>query len=163
MENNNLESLINQCKESALEAQARILRTFAHVPDEKLIWSPSEKSKSALQIVAHCAMGNHAFATILRGEELPMMGGPEETMAELRRQEQSVATRDQAIQMLEENTQSVLAALDGVKPEQLSTHPNSPFGPMPFVFWMMLPGMHVGNHAAQIDYIQTIWGDLTVH
>ena len=29
--------------------------------------------------------------------------------------------------------------------------------------WVNLPGMHMDNHAAQIDYLQTIWGDLANH
>jgi hypothetical protein len=29
--------------------------------------------------------------------------------------------------------------------------------------WAILPGLHMGNHAAQIDYLHTIWGDVTDH
>ena len=47
--------------------------------------------------------------------------------------------------------------------ERFATSPNSPFGPMPMAFWVNLPGMHMGSHASQIDYLQTIWGDLVDH
>ena len=47
------------------------LRTFKHVPENKLNWCPAPTSKSALRIAAHVALGNSAFASILRGEKPP--------------------------------------------------------------------------------------------
>ena len=34
---------------------------------------------------------------------------------------------------------------------------------MPMTFLMNLPGIHANAHAAQIDYLQTCWGDQEVH
>jgi hypothetical protein len=65
--------------------------------------------------------------------------------------------------MVEDSTAAVLEALDSVTAEMLDTAPLSPFGPFPFAFWMQLPAEHMKAHASQIDYLQTIWGDLENH
>ena len=57
----------------------------------------------------------------------------------------------------------VLAALDSVTPARAETVPDSPFGQMPFAFWMEVPANHTVAHARQLDYLQTIWGDLQDH
>jgi len=47
--------------------------------------------------------------------------------------------------------------------ERFATSPNSPMGAFPMAFWASLPGLHMSGHATQIDYLQTIWGDLADH
>jgi uncharacterized damage-inducible protein DinB len=158
-----LSELIAQAKQGAQDAREQLLRTFAFVPEEKLKWSPSPSARTALQIVSHCGMANYAFATILRGEEMPMPASPAEANAQIRAAGSDVATREEAVALVENSTVEVLQALDQVTAEMLETTPQSPFGPFPFAFWMQLPGEHMKAHAPQIDYLQTIWGDLENH
>lgn len=159
----NLSDLVAQAKESAQMGRERLLRSFDFVPDEKLNYSPAETARTSLQIVAHCGAANTAFATIIRGEDLQMPSDPVEAARIIRQSGMEIKTREEAVRLLEESTDQVLAALDKVTPEMLDTSPMSPFGPFPFVFWMNLPGMHMNGHVSQLEYIQTIWGDLETH
>ena len=154
---------IGEIKQTTEQAKARLLKTFGFVPDDKLTWSPSQSARTALQIVAHCGMSNQAFATLLRGEELDFPSDPKEAAALIRQGGQDIATREEAIQLLDTATAAVIQALDKATPELLASSPNSPFGPLPYTFWMGVPSMHMSGHANQIDYIQTIWGDYQDH
>lgn len=113
--------------------------------------------------MAHCGLANSAFAAILRGEELPMPASPEEADAQIRAGGRDVGSREAAIRLVEDSTAEVLDALGNVTVEMLDTAPPSPFGPFPFAFWMQLPAEHMKSHAPQIDYLQTIWGNLENH
>ena len=58
---------------------------------------------------------------------------------------------------------AVHAALDALTPERIDSIVETPVVTRPMPFFMNLPGIHMGNHAAQIDYLQTIWGDMDFH
>lgn len=158
-----LAELIARTKERVERSKAQLLRTFEFVPDEKLRYAPASSARTALQIVSHCGMANFAFATILRGEELEMPTDPVEAAAQIRMAGHEIAAREEAVKLVEDSSEQVLAALENVTDEMLETAPHSPFGPMPFTFWMALPADHISVHASQIDYLQTIWGDLESH
>jgi hypothetical protein len=155
--------MITQTKQSTEAAKAQLLATFAFIPDDKLTWSPSETARTALWIVGHCGVSNSAFATVLRGEPLQVPSDPEEAVALIRAGGKEITTREAAIALVEESTAEVLRALDNVSSEQIESAPLTPFGPIPFSIWMTLPGEHMGGHARQIDYLQTIWGDVRDH
>ena len=152
----NVPELVAEAKQSTDQARNLLLGTFQHVPDDKLTWSPSPAARSAIQIVAHCGMANQAFATVLRGEDLPIVSA-EEAAQKIREAGRDLTDRDTAVRLVDSSTEAVLQALDNVTPEMLETSPTSPFGPFPFLFWMKLPGVHMSGHACQIDYLQTIW------
>jgi hypothetical protein len=46
---------------------------------------------------------------------------------------------------------------------RFATSPESPMGSLPMAVWMRLPSLHTSSHASQMDYLQTIWGDLADH
>ena len=155
--------MVAQSKKAAESGKARLLKVFEFVPDDKLTWSPSPHARTPIQIVAHCGVANGAFATILRGEKLRLPKDPVEAAALIRKGGSDVTSREVAIQIVESSTAEVLAALDNVSEELAATSPDSPFGPIPFPFWMGVPGDHMEGHAHQIEYIQTIWGDIQDH
>ncbi|RYG31436.1 DinB family protein [bacterium] len=159
----NLSEQIAQLKKSTEESKADLLKTFEFVPDEKLTWSPTESARSPIWIVAHCGGANAAFAAILRGEPLPMPEDPVEASAMIRNTGRDVQSREEAVKSVEESTAALIAALDGVTEEMTNSMTPTPFGPMPFRMWMEVPAPHMSGHARQIDYIQTIWGDLQDH
>lgn len=158
-----IQSIIQPFRDSAKSSTEMMLATFAHVPDDKAEWAPSPTAKSALAIIAHCAEANYAFAKVIRGEDLGPTESKEEALQNIRESGRDAVSRQEAIRQLEDSTAQVLEAMDHVQPEQLDTMPDSPFGPMPFRFWLSLPGRHTLGHKYQIDYLQTIWGDLEFH
>jgi hypothetical protein len=61
-------------------------------------------------------------------------------------------------------TDEVVTALDTLTPEEVDMRLDSSLGwTMPMTFLMTLPGTHAMSHTAQIDYLQTCWGDQEVH
>ncbi len=153
---------IEQAKQAVNTAKDRLLKTFSFVPNDKLNWSPSPTAKNALRIAAHAAVGNYANASLIRGEKLKTTS-PSEMMAFVYAEEKKVTSRDQAVKLIEDSCKTVLAALDGLTEQKMATSVASPFGTFPMMFWMNFPSSHMEYCAAQIDYLQTIWGDLEIH
>ena len=158
-----LKDKIDGAKASLQGAKEKLLKSFASVPDDKLTWSPSETARSAVWLVAHCGTANQAFAAILTGKPLPFPSDPKEVAEIIRNAGREITSREEAVRLLETSTAEVLAALDATTEDKLASSPNSPFGPLPYGFWMAVPGGHIGGHTQQLEYLQTIWGDLQDH
>lgn len=159
----NVSELVQKIKDEVESSKQQLLKTFEFVPDEKLTWTPGEPARSAVQIVSHCGMANNAFAAIIRGEKLEVPEDRDERAKLIREAGKDITSRDEAVRLLNDSCAQVTQALDQVTPESLASSPESPFGPVPFTFWMNLPATHMGGHSNQIDYIQTCWGDLEEH
>jgi uncharacterized damage-inducible protein DinB len=153
---------VEGCKKSLGMIQHRLLTTFSFVPDDKLTYAPAETCKTSIGIIVHCANSNHFFAHIIAKQKM-MDVDPAEAQKEAKAKELSVTSRDEAIQMLNDSIKVVEAALDTVNDETINAVIETPIVTMPMNFWMNLPGRHMDNHASQIDYIQTIWGDMDWH
>lgn len=146
---------IAQAKELAAMSMSRLQDTFAHVPDVKLDWTPYDTAKSPLAIAAHCGYCNRYFASVLRGDP-PRHENVHDVLAEVHELTKSITTREQAASLLGETTTELGAAFDSVDPSRLATDPR-------LLFFLTLVGRHNDGHAAQIDYLQTCWGDLEDH
>lgn len=146
---------IRQAKNLADLALKRLARTFSYVPDDRLNWTPSETSKSALRVLVHSALSNEYFAAVLRGDELPHQSA-EEVVAMIQTRESAIQTRGEALELLETTSRQVLEAFDKLDPTRLTIDPK-------VAFVLLLVGRHADGHASQIDYLQTTWGDLDDH
>lgn len=147
----------------AQESCAYFVKTFSFVPDDKLNYSPSDSARSPLQLAAHVALANGVFAGFIQGESVEFPGDADDFREWQRMQEESFEDRSVVVDLLQYNTNEAIEAMRLMTPELYATSPVSPFGPMPMPFWMHLVSMHLNVHASQIDYLQTIWGDLEDH
>ena len=140
------------------------LRNFSHVPDDKLEWTPTPTSKSAIRIAAHTALYAGRFAQMIRNRRLPAPDNLSEWLAERDAEEVAITSREEMEKVFREGTAEVLAALDTLMPEELEMSLESGQGwSMPMKQLMGLPGWHATLHAGQIDYLQTCWGDQQVY
>src|SRR5688500_14294904 len=156
--------LIENCKKDAVTAMEWFLRNLSKVPEERLTWSPSPTSKSALQIAAHTAVTAGNFASMIRARKLP--GGDELSDFIERTTAAEIALTDieEIKALLRKNTDEVLAALDSLSPGDTEIVLDSSLGwSMPMTFLMKLPGFHAIGHTAQIDFLQTCWGDQEIY
>ena len=156
-----MEDFIAMSKDRTTAAMDRFLRVLSFVPADKLNWSPTPTAKSALEIAAHCAGYSGRFADIIYAGKFAW--SVEEFRGPIQSAIKSITTLEEAETMLRKNIADTIAALDTVKPEQVGTMTASPQGQTPFNFFLTLPAFHLENHLAQIDYLQTCWGDLEVH
>ncbi|MBS1724725.1 MAG: DinB family protein [Armatimonadetes bacterium] len=152
---------ITWCKDRATFAMEMFLRNLSHVPADKVTWSPTPTAKNALQIAAHCAGYSGGFAGILRDGKFP--NTVEEFLGPIQAAIDSVTNIGEAEAMLREGIADTLAALDTVRPEQISMTIDTPIGPTPFLFFMIIPANHLILHTGQVDYLQTCWGDQEVY
>jgi hypothetical protein len=156
-----MEDFIAICSEQAKDALDHFLNDLGFVPADKLTWSPTPTAKSALQIAAHCAGYSGVFASIITAGKFPY--SLEEFRGRVQAAIDSITTLEEAEAMLRKGIAETIAALDTVKPEQIGAIIDAPHGQTPFTFFMTLPARHLNNHGAQIDYLQTCWGDQEVH
>lgn len=157
------DALIEQAKTLVDTGKGFLLATFAHVPDEKLHWSPSPTAKSALRVAAHAGVSNGSFVMILRGEK-PPVSSFEELTEMTNKAELGITTREQAVGLIESSCAEVKRALDALTPDQVTGMIDLGFFPAsPTTFFMFLPGAHLTAHSSQVDFLETCWGDLTPH
>ena len=157
-----MEGIVESTKNAVVAAKDRLQKSLSFVPDDKLTWSPSPTAKSALRIAAHCACSNRFFASALRGDIAPA-----ETFAELfeamEAEEAKLTNKDQVITEVEDSTNALLGVIDSLSPARLQDSVTYPFFSAPVTFFLQLSSTHLIGHSAQIDYLQTVWGDLDPH
>ncbi len=142
----------------------QFLKTFSFVPDDKLNWTPSPTAKSAIRIAAHTAIYAGVFAKMIRERKLPFGDEIPEFVARIDAAEEALTSRAEMESLFRKNTDEALAALDTLTPEAIGMTLDTSLGwTVPMTRLMMLPGTHAFSHAAQIDYLQTCWGDQEVH
>lgn len=158
-----MDDMVATCKQGAVSGMETFLKTFSFVQDDRLNWTPAATAKTPLQIAAHAACTAGNFALLYRDGKFPPVEAGK-FMEYMKQAESVVTTREQAVELLKKNTADLVAALDTMTPEKIALTVDTPFGfAAPMSMFMMVPGVHARNHAAQIDYLQTCWGDQDVH
>ncbi|MFZ4508451.1 MAG: DinB family protein [Fimbriimonas sp.] len=156
--------IIESSKQRAVSNMEFFLRNFAHVPDDKLNWTPTPTSKSAIRIAAHTALYAGRFAAMIRNRALPQPENLSEWLAQRDAEEKAVTSREEMEQIFRAGTAEVLAALETLTPEEVeSTLASAQGWSMPMKLLIGLPGWHATLHAGQIDYLQTCWDDQEVY
>ncbi len=154
-----MNDVVSQTKSQFIRVKDRMVLLLAKTPDDRINWSPSATSRTPLQQVAHSAMAISGIHGMLLGRPFPF-----ENIADmdtsLRADEKKLTTRDDVLSLLEKNGNEYLAWLDTLTAEQLAGTIQSPFGPMPMAGALGFATDHTRGHTAQIEYIQTVYGDL---
>lgn len=156
--------VVEASKQRAVSCMEFFLRNFAYVPDDKLDWTPTPTSKSAIRIAAHTALYAGRFADMIRNRQVPMPDDLAEWIAQRDAEELALTSRVEMEKVFREGTAEVVAALDSLTPEDLELSIDSGQGwSMPMRQLMGLPGFHATLHAGQIDYLQTCWDDQQIY
>ena len=153
-----MEDMKQQAEAEFLRAKDRLARCLATTPDDRINWSPSPTCRTPIELVAHIATGIPWFTEILEGQPFPFKSIAEGDEA-FRKSEKEFKTRDSVIGLLEQNSSQYVAWMRALSPEQLASTVTTPFGPIPMAVGITVMADQVRNHAAQLDYIQTIYGD----
>ncbi len=158
-----MQDTVDQSKAEFLQAKERLTHALATTPDERINWSPSPTARTPIQQVAHCAMSIPGIQGMLSGKPFPFADLAEFDTA-LRTDEKEFTTREQVLGLLEQTSAGYLAWLDALTPEQFDSTVHTPFGHVvPMTVGINFPAYHARDHVAQIDYIQTIYGDHDWH
>ncbi len=140
-----------------------LIRTFNAVPDDKLNWTPMDKGRTALDAFGEaaqtCAMVSELVRT--RGEMKP---SPQ--MFAQMKAERAAWTKDDAIAAMNTNSAALFTALGTLSEEDLNMPVTMPMGggmTMPLGAWIMMAYRTFISRFAQINYIQTLYGDTESH
>jgi hypothetical protein len=159
-----MEDLVDIARKRAVSGMDYFLRNFSYVPDDKLTWTPTPTSKSAIRVAAHTALYAGRFARMIREQKLPVPDNLAEWLAKNNAEEEAITSRTEMEAVFRKGTDEVLAALDSVTPEALGLSLDSGLGwSMSMTDVINLAGWHATLHAGQIDYLQTCWDDQEVH
>lgn len=127
---------------------ASALKTLAATPDDKFDFKPSETSRSIRELAAHAIEGNGYIGGALSLAIDPLPEG---------------ADRTTLIAHLESTTEAVAKGIEGISDEALEGTVSFFGMEMPTQSFIFLNEWHVSRHVSQIDYVQTIYGDLEDH
>jgi uncharacterized damage-inducible protein DinB len=158
-----METIIAKAQSHLESASKRVIHLLSFVPDDRLTWAPESTARSFLQVVAHIAATNRAISHILSGTMPETMPSPEEFFSSLRASEESITTKESAIASLQETAAELCNAIATVTPENIDSERPNPFGPMSAKAWLDVAYSHIERHIGQLDYLQTLWGDLDNH
>ena len=156
------EQTINAAKGEFNRAKDRLLKNLATTPDDKLNWSPSPSSRTPLGQVAHSAMAVQGMQGMFTTGVMPF-DNIAEADAGWRKAEKEYTTREQVTNLLNKNCDEYCAWLDSLAASKLASTITVPFGEFPMSEVITWPADHLRNHAGQMEYMQTIYGDMDWH
>ena len=144
-------------------AQSGLQTTFEAVPDDKLLWKPLENGRTVLDLFSEAAQTTGMAARLIqsRGEEKPSR----ELFGQMK-QERAAWTKETALREMEIHAAALLAAIEGCTEEELARSVSLPLGggiTMALGGWTMLAYRSFISRFAQINYIQTLYGDFDPH
>ncbi len=138
-------------------------RTFAAVPDDKISWKPAEGANSALDLFGETAQTFRMIAGLIesKGEAKPSR----EMFAQFRA-ERASWTRQDALTHMETEFSRFKAGLESLTEDDLNIPVTLAMGggmTAPMAMWIMMAYRSTISRFAQINYIQTLYGDLESH
>jgi hypothetical protein len=141
---------------------SRLLKSYHSTPSEKRGFSPSPTARTPKEIVLHCAMTADAFTNLLNGHSLPFTDYRQIEPAMRSQELEMVKTADEE-KMLNEKSEAYYSWLEQAKESDFDSTVKLLGMEMPAKVVCEILTEHTVNHAAQIDYVQTIYGDRDWH
>ncbi|MBS1705171.1 MAG: DinB family protein [Armatimonadetes bacterium] len=155
---------IDSARADLLQARDRILALLDATPDEKLRWRPSDHARSILEIAAHAADALSHIVSQMQGMPFAVPTS-READASFRARDEKLESKEQVRAEWERNSASYVAFLDSLSDSDLDRLAPLPFGlgEAPLRFYIRAGANHTLGHIAQIEYIQTLYGDHDWH
>lgn len=140
-----------------------LVRTARAVPDDKLEWKPLDNGRTVLDLIAEAAQTPVLVTRLLEsnGEEQPSYEKYQALQFEA-----ADWTRDECLEKLRSNTDAVIAAIRAAPAEKLEEPLHLEIGggmTLPLGVWILMTYRTFMSRTAQINYIQTLYGDFETH
>lgn len=144
--------------------KTRMMELLAATPEDKLNFKPSPTARSIIEIVAHAAHALENIAMQLGGTPFPIPNTSEANVV-FQVHDSAFNTREAVQAYLEEKFHKYIAILENFTEEDLTRMAPLPFGlgEAPIGYYMTMGNVHTLGHVAQIEYVQTIYGDRDWH
>ncbi len=140
-----------------------LIRTFNAVPDNKLNWSPMDKGRTALDAFSDAAQTCQMMTQLIesKGEMKP---SPQ--MFAQMKAERANWSKNDALAAMHTNSGALYTAIGTLSEDDLAGPITMPMGggtTMPLGAWIMMVYRSFISRFAQINYIQTLYGDSESH
>lgn len=155
-------NVIEYAKKVIPETIDNFAKTLEFIPDDKLTFSPSPTAKCPLQIAGHVVITNFGFSNMLKGEPSKYTS-VSELLESLASEENKFTTRESITSGLNASKSALQSTLDELTEDGLNSYVQSARGSVLLRDLLLRIAPHIQMHRAQIDYIQTIWGDRDPH
>jgi hypothetical protein len=137
----------------------RLADDLKAIPADKRNVSPGGCARTPLSIVAECGSLNGRVATFLKGGEMVRF-----PPAELEAIFRPYNTLEKALAYLDEQTAILIETIRGLDDAALGEISDKPFGrPVSLYVTALMPASHMSYHDGQLNYIQMLGDDQTVH
>ena len=145
------------------QAKNSLQNTFNATPDDKINWKPLDNGRCALDLFGEVAQtcGMVARLVASKGEEKPTR----ELLGQMKA-ERADWTRADASSALETHFAALLEAIGGLSDEDLAQNVTLQMGggmTATLGAWAMMAYRSMLSRFAQINYIQTLYGDFDGH
>lgn len=157
-----MDGKIEEAKAELMRAKQRLAGALTSTPDDKKNWSPSATSRTPVQITAHAALSTPAIQELIEGKPF-RYGSMQEMVVAVREYDKPFTSAEEVLALLDQNCSAYAKWLDTVTPEALAGTVQMPFGEMPMQVAVTIAADHMRGHAAQIEYLQTVYGDTALH
>jgi hypothetical protein len=134
-----------------------LVTAFLRLPEDRRDWSPEDKARTALDLVAECALLNGYTADLIRTRVWADGNFDRYT----REKADIIAQGWEPISaLLKENTQKMIAAIREVPDDALGIEIAMPWGKQPLTEIMSYSYWNMTYHQGQINYIASMLGCL---
>ena len=140
---------------STENAKNELVQALLNLPEDKRAWSPSATARTALDMVAECAINNGFTVGLIESHEWPKRDWPtyQSEKAELAAGDWGALRT-----LLEKNTEQAIAAIRAVPNADLDIQVETPYGTGPLSGICAYPYWNMSYHLGQINYIASQLG-----
>jgi hypothetical protein len=141
--------------------RAELERAALAVPEDKLAWKPLGNGRTVLDLLGAAAQNPTMATGLLRGN---LEYGPD-LFARLAQERESWG-RGHSLELLGHNLRELIGEIEKLSDEKLAeplTLPMLGGGTMPLGTWLLMTYRSLMARTAQINYIQTLYGDFERH
>jgi len=150
-------TLQNFLATSATKSAAELVAAYLRLPEDRRTWSPEDKSRSALDQFAECAILNGYTAKLIQTHVWPS-GGFDNFLRE--KSEASALSWEDLSALLEENTRLAVEIISALPDEELEVEIDLPWGKSSLAEILAYPYWNMTYHQGQINYIASMLGCL---
>ncbi len=143
-------------------AKSRLLKLLEKTPEDRVNWSPAPTARTPVELVAHAGLSIHSIHNSLMGESMNFTS-TDDFDAKAREFEKGYTSRDEVVEYFTGTCTAYETWLNGLTDDFLGTMWNSPFGEFPMAMSIQFPALHTEGHVAQLEYLQTTYGDRVWH
>ena len=139
------------------KAAEDLIAAIMRLPEDKRGWSPMGDARTALDMLAECAILNASSADLIETRVFDMPGGMEEYG---KRRAKLAADFNACKALFDEGIPKVVAAIAAVRDEDLGVMIDMPWGALTLAQIASYPYWNMIYHEGQVNYIASMLGCL---